>query len=129
VATNDLLFYNNAEEVDAARLQVAYDSGANEHQGDFLVYGVDFSTATIVRIAALAAGTDLADLFLTDGTIYTTTADVGIGTDTPLSPLHLGLATEDLEFVDAGSTGATEQDWIEVEVGGNQGYIRVYATK
>ena len=39
------------------------------------------------------------------------------------------LATESLEVVDAGSTSATEQDWIEVEVGGNQGYIRVYASK
>ena len=54
---------------------------------------------------------------------------VGIGTNSPNSLLELGLATENLEFVDAGSTGATEQDWIEVEVGGVQGYIRVYASK
>jgi len=39
------------------------------------------------------------------------------------------LATENLDIVDAGSTGATEQDWIEVAVGGNQGYIRVFAAK
>jgi hypothetical protein len=44
-------------------------------------------------------------------------------------PLYLNMATEDVEFVDAGSAGATEQDWIEVNVGGNQGYIRVYAAK
>ena len=37
--------------------------------------------------------------------------------------------TEDLIFTDAGSTSATEQDWIEVTVGGTTGYIRVYATK
>ncbi len=53
--------------------------------------------------------------------------NLGIGTISPLSILHLGTATEELEFVDAGSAGATEQDWIEVEVGGNQGFIRVYA--
>lgn len=39
------------------------------------------------------------------------------------------LATEQLILVDAGSTSATEQDWIEVTVGGNTGYIRVFATK
>jgi len=43
--------------------------------------------------------------------------------------LTLGLATENLEIKDAGSAAATEQDWIEVEVGGVQGYIRVFATK
>lgn len=128
-ATNDLLFYNNAEAADAARLQLTYDGTGNTHDLDLLCYGYDFSTTTKVRIAAVGAGSDLADLFLTDGTIYTTTADVGIGTDTPLSPLHLGLATEDLELVDAGSASATEQDWIEVEVGGTTGYIRVYASK
>lgn len=37
--------------------------------------------------------------------------------------------TEDLEIIDAGSAGATQQDWIEVEVGGNVGYIRVYSSK
>jgi len=43
--------------------------------------------------------------------------------------LRMVHATENTEFVDAGSTGATEQDWIEVTVGGVTGYIRVYATK
>ena len=43
--------------------------------------------------------------------------------------LKCDLTTEDLEIVDAGSTGATEQDWVEVEVGGNTGYLRVYASK
>jgi hypothetical protein len=55
--------------------------------------------------------------------------NVGIGTSAPNSLLELGFTTENLEFVDAGSTSATEQDWIQVEVGGNVGYIRVYATK
>ena len=54
--------------------------------------------------------------------------NVGINA-VPNSLLELGCATENLEFVDAGSAAATEQDWIEVEVGGNQGYIRVYAAK
>ena len=39
------------------------------------------------------------------------------------------LDTENLEITDAGSASATEQDWIEVEVGGNTGYIRVHASK
>lgn len=53
-----------------------------------------------------------------------------IGADAdPANPLDIALATEDFDIVDAGSTAATEQDWIEVLVGGNTGYIRVYATK
>ena len=40
-----------------------------------------------------------------------------------------GLATEDLELIDAGSAGATQQDWVEITVGGNTGYIRVYASE
>lgn len=43
--------------------------------------------------------------------------------------MYNALTTESFKLVDAGSTGATEQDWIEVEVGGNTGYIRVFATK
>lgn len=38
-------------------------------------------------------------------------------------------ATESLKILDAGSAAATEQDWIEVEVGGNQGYLHVFAAK
>jgi hypothetical protein len=50
--------------------------------------------------------------------------DPGNGT-IKISPL----STEDLDIVDAGSSAATEQDWIEVKVGGNTGYIRVFAAK
>lgn len=54
--------------------------------------------------------------------------NVGIG-KAPSAKLDINLATEDFAVVDAGSTAATEQDWIEVTVGGATGYIRVYATK
>ncbi|RLG37684.1 MAG: hypothetical protein DRN91_04740, partial [Candidatus Alkanophagales archaeon] len=43
--------------------------------------------------------------------------------------LCIGLPTENLEIIDAGSAGATEQDWIQIEIGGNTGYIRVHAAK
>jgi hypothetical protein len=55
--------------------------------------------------------------------------NVGIGTTTPGNLVELGFATENLELVDAGSAGATQQDWIEVQVGNNTGYIHVYAAK
>lgn len=38
-------------------------------------------------------------------------------------------ATEDLRIKDAGSTGATEQAWVEATVGGVTGYVRIYASK
>ena len=37
--------------------------------------------------------------------------------------------TETLEIRDAGSSGATEQDWVEVATGGVIGYLRVFAAK
>ena len=43
--------------------------------------------------------------------------------------LAWGLATEDVALVDAGSAAATEQDWIEITVNGNVGYLRVYSSK
>ena len=82
------------------------------------------NTATAVILSAAA---DYNTLQGTD--VLTVTID-GVGIfKVPLSPLDINLPTEDLEIVDAGRDGATEQDWIEVEVGGNQGYIRVYAAK
>lgn len=57
------------------------------------------------------------------------TGSIGIGTESPGSLLELNLATEDLEIVDAGSAAATEQDWVEVQIGGVTGYIRIFASK
>lgn len=54
------------------------------------------------------------------------------GSTTMLLPGQLempGLATQSLKVTDAGSAGATQQGWIEVEVGGVKGYVRVYGTK
>jgi hypothetical protein len=60
---------------------------------------------------------------------FAASGQVGIG-KTPIDGvLDINLTTEDFAVVDAGSTGATAQDWIEVKIGGNTGYIRVYATK
>jgi hypothetical protein len=53
---------------------------------------------------------------------------IGSGAVAPGSILEIDCSTENLEFVDAGSAGATEQDWIQVQVGGNTGYIRVFAS-
>jgi hypothetical protein len=39
------------------------------------------------------------------------------------------LATETFAVADAGSASATQQDWVEVTVGGNTGYIHVFAAK
>ena len=44
--------------------------------------------------------------------------------------LSWGLATEDLELIDAGSAAATQQAWIEVETDGSAtGYIHIFAAK
>ncbi len=58
------------------------------------------------------------------------TEKLAVNGDTYLNgKLELALTTEALKIQDSGSASATEQDWIEVTVGGNTGYVRVYAAK
>lgn len=57
------------------------------------------------------------------------TGNVGIGTTIPGSILEIAMATANLELVDSGTAGATQDGWIEVEIGGATKYIRVYNTK
>lgn len=54
---------------------------------------------------------------------------MGIGAAAPGSLMELNFATEDLEFVDAGSVAATGHRWIECQVGGVTTYIRTFAAK
>lgn len=54
---------------------------------------------------------------------------IGVMKVPTLGTLDINLATEDFTVVDAGSAAATQQDWIEVKVGGVTGYIHVYAGK
>jgi hypothetical protein len=61
------------------------------------------------------------------GITLDTAGNIGIGTSAPNSLMEWNFTTENLEFVNAGSAGATEQGWIEVELAGVQGFIRVYA--
>ncbi|KKM03805.1 hypothetical protein LCGC14_1770760 [marine sediment metagenome] len=69
------------------------------------------------------------DAFNGDVVTITRGGNVLMGALTASSFLSSGFGTEEITIVDAGSTSATEQDWIEVTVGGNTGYIRVFAAK
>ncbi len=89
---------------------------------------VRFMTSKVGGTLQLGSGNQVVALTIEDDQDILFSSNVGIGV-TPLSLLHINTTTEETEFVDAGSTGATEQDWIEVEIGGVQGYIRVYSTK
>lgn len=54
--------------------------------------------------------------------------NVGIGMlPTANGLLCINTPTETLEIIDAGSAGATEQDWIEVECNGVPGFLHVFA--
>jgi hypothetical protein len=55
--------------------------------------------------------------------------NVGLGTSAPGSVLELNLATADLEIVDAGTAGATEAAWVEIQVGNTPYFLRAFATK
>jgi len=106
--TNAYNFYaNNAQEINGGIITNAYafyDAGQTVATNN---WGLAINTANNYINGSLRIGSAAA----------------------PTSKLMLDLATEDLEIVDSGSVGATEQDWIEVEVGGNTGYIRVFAAK
>ena len=82
------------------------------------------------------------DFTVLAGDIKMTTGDVDLGlagriigtTHVNLAPtsgsgVSIDFDTKDLILKDSGSAGATEQDWIEVTVGGVTGYIRVFSTK
>lgn len=58
-----------------------------------------------------------------------TNGGVGIGKVPDFGKLDINLTTEGVAIMDAGSAGATQQDWIEVKVGGGTGYIHVYTAK
>ena len=81
---------------------------------------VDDTSSTIPFVIEAAAPSDSIRI--------DASGNIGFG-KTPSSKLDINLSTEDLEIVDAGSASATEQDWIEVQVGGNTGFIRVFAAK
>jgi len=53
---------------------------------------------------------------------------VGIGAAAPASLVELNFATADLELVDAGTAGATEDGWIHIEIGGATHYIRTFTS-
>lgn len=55
--------------------------------------------------------------------------NVGFGTNAPGSPTEWNFATANLEFVDAGTAGATDDGWIEIQIGGATHYIRTNLTK
>jgi len=87
------------------------------------------SALTVTGIAALystlyTAGAVIFASSLQVGTTFTST-----GAATFSSTLEVTGSTEALVVVDSGSVSATEQDWVQVTVGGNTGYIRVFAAK
>lgn len=118
------------------------NEGAGVTTGDFVVDTAN-STVYIGRLSSTASDASIVTFRGRSGTAYYT-QDLGVASTnatypqsstklglgkTPTEKLSIDLATEDLDIVDAGSAGATEQDWIEVKVGGNTGYLRVFASK
>jgi hypothetical protein len=54
---------------------------------------------------------------------------IGLRQSNPNHPLDINFATNDLGFDDAGTAGATEDGWIQVDIGGATHYIRTFTTK
>ncbi len=121
------------ESADDVRLRIETDKAngvaAVQFLNDARQWNVGVNGSDSYQIRDVTGGNNV--IILESGSvanaIHATATGVGIGAAAPGSLMEWNFATEDLEFVDAGSAGATEQDWIRVEVGGVTGYIRVYA--
>jgi len=101
--------------------QLRWDSSATAADpGIMFLAGATYSEIRTGRVDDYASAT-------IELGINTHGANIGFGTGTPGSLTEWNMATENIEFVDVGSDGATQQDWIQVEIGGNTGYIHVYA--
>jgi hypothetical protein len=93
--------------------------------------GSNFRIAKTSDLLVLSAESSIAAsnaITWVNSVVIDASGQVGIQDTAPGSLMEWNFSTEDLEFVNAGSAGATEQDWIEVQVGGVTGYIRVYAS-
>lgn len=123
----------------------AWNVGAHGTELDFWV--TDIGSATNVRALQIEPDRDtkvfLGDtigargFYILDGAVVPTQVfsvnSIGhvrlARTGVAVNPLEMGLYTENLEIWDAGSVGATAQDWIQVKVGATVGYIHVFAGK
>jgi hypothetical protein len=52
--------------------------------------------------------------------------DVGIGTNNPGALTEWGFSTANMQFIDAGTAGATNRAWLYVDIGGTTGWIRTF---
>jgi hypothetical protein len=77
-----------------------------------------------------ASGSEIARFDVSAGALL-------VGANTPIASeklrvdgaVALGLGTQNLEILDAGTVGATHEGWIEVEIGGVVQYIQTYTNK
>ena len=107
------------------------------------IAGYDASGLMTVRIEANdhnASGAANIFLVANAGPATYDSAYIDIHASDPLSRGYVDIGADDyiqlvvgaaeiVQITGAGSAAATEQDWIEVTVGGVTGYVRVYATK
>jgi len=108
---------------DMAPVLSLFRAGSREH----VIAGGAAGALIIANTGGLANYQDATITAAANITINTS-GQIGIG-KAPSYKLDIALATEDFSIEDAGSAAATEQDWIQVRVGGNVGYIRVFAAK
>ena len=116
----------------------AFGSSANDDARAWItaISSGDSGTQRYTRVECNSPDATSADVMIHvgDGATYTNTYFRSGRVDFVSSAAGNDLSlyappTEELTIVDAGSAAASEQDWIEVTVGGATGYIRVYAAK
>lgn len=63
------------------------------------------------------------ELYIEDG------GSIGVSTAAPSSAMEFNLSTANLEIVDSGTAGATEDGWVQIEIGGATHYLRSFTSK
>ncbi len=105
------------------RCNAAAEAGADAGSDFEILARTDGGGAAGTPVKIIRAGA-------VSNTLYLEGGNTGLGMVPPADArLAINLTTKDLEFHNAGTIGATEQAWIEVEIGGVTGYVWVRAGK
>lgn len=134
-AANKLTILSAVADAVAGPDLVIRRNSASPAAADFigrLMFDGEDSAGNQDTFASLEAQIDDATSTSEDGSLLIKTMVAGTLTtkmDISDTEILINLTTEDMAVKDAGSTSATQQDWVEVTVGGVTGYLHVFAAK
>lgn len=134
-ATNFNLRGKRVEIFAAGALVTSIQDQTMRQKRPLIISDVDTAVLAVLDVSNGGVGTrDIAQFSQTSGgngdaLTLDPAGNLGLGTNSPLSKVHIVLSTADLEIVDSGTAGATQDAWVEYEVGGTTYFSRLFLTK